>query len=303
MRGPLPPSPPAGLLARTLRRRIWLPQEHGSWVFWLSPFVLGLCVGGAPGGGVAALFLGALAGFLLHQPAAVAVKVLSGRFPRSELAPALLAAGVLSLAGALAVPCLLAHHHPRVLLYVAPGVLLFAWHLALVARRDERRHPGLLLVTGGALALAAPAAYEVAGGADPLTPWVLAVLCWLRNAGDSATVYARLAQRAPSAGAPGAVASAAPASAGAPPGGAPPPAAGALRRMLAWNVAGVLAAGAGAAFGVVPEPVPLAFVLPAADALRIAATTPPRPLLPRQIGLHQLGMAVAFTLLCVLLWR
>lgn len=287
MRGPLPPSPPpAGLLARTRRRRIWLPQEHGSWVFWLSPFALGLCVGGAPGGGVAALFLGALAGFLLHQPAAVVVKVLSGRFPRSELAPALLAAGVLSLAGALAVPCLLAHHHPRVLLYVAPGVLLFAWHLALVARRDERRHPGLLLVTGGALALAAPAAYEVAGGADALTPWVLAVLCWLRNAGDSATVYARLAQRAPGAGA-----------------SAAPAAAGALRRMLAWNVAGVLAAGAGAALGVVPEPVPLAFVLPAADALRIAATPPPRPLLPRQIGLHQLGMAVAFTLLCVLLWR
>ena len=37
-----------------LRKKYWLPSEHGSWVWWMGPFLVGLVVGGAPAGGVTA---------------------------------------------------------------------------------------------------------------------------------------------------------------------------------------------------------------------------------------------------------
>lgn len=297
---PPPPRrrPPAAALAgRLWKRRYVVPTEHGSWALWLGPFVIGLALGGSLGGGVAALFTGALAGFLLHQPAQVAVKALSERGPRSDLLPALVWAGALSVVAALAVPCLLAHHHPRVLLFVAPGVLLFAWHLVLVARKDERRQRGMLLILSAALALAAPAAYVVAHGADLRTPWVLAVLCWLHSATNIATVYVRFEQRRVPARGPGA-----------PPASTVPDAQGTApaRQMLAWHLLALAAAGASALLGLAPPLVPLAFLLPAADALRIAgpgARPPPHALTPRRIGLHQLAVDAAFTALFVLLWR
>lgn len=288
-------APAAALAGRLWKRRYVVPTEHGSWALWLGPFVIGLALGGSLGGGVAALFTGALAGFLLHQPAQMAVKALSERGPRSDLLPALVWAGALSVVAALAVPCLLAHHHPRVLLFVAPGVLLFAWHLVLVARKDERRQRGMLLILSGALALAAPAAYVVAHGADLRTPWVLGVLCWLHSATNIAAVYARFEQRRAAVRGPDA-ASTVPGGAGTAP----------VRTLLAWHVLALAAAGASALLGLAPPLVPLAFLLPAADALRIAGPgtrQPPHALTPRRIGLHQLGVDAAFTALFVLLWR
>lgn len=278
MQRPVPPRP------AFLKKKYVVPQEHGSWTWWLGPFVIGLSVGGHPGGGVLALFLAALAGFLLHQPSAVAVRAWVGRYPRSDLAPALRWVALLSLAAGLAVPCLLLQHHARVLLFVAPGLVLFAWHLALVARRAERRRASLAVIVSGALALAAPAAYVVARGEDPRTPWALAVLCWLHNVTAIAAVYLRLDQRTwPRV----------------PAWGARWRAAGALL----FSHAAALAAAATAALLTLAGPwLPLAFLPPAVDALALALAPAPG-LSPRRVGLRQLAVDVLFTVLVVLLWR
>ncbi len=277
------------MASRTASSRFWkkkyvVPQEHGSWTWWLGPFVIGLSVGGRPGGGVAALFVAALAGFLLHQPAAVAVRAAVGRYPPSDLRPALGWVGLLSLVGGLAVPCLLLHHHARVLLFVAPGVLLFTWHLLLVARRAERRHAGLAVIVSGALALAAPAAYVVAHGEDTRTALVLAALCWAHNGTAIAAVYLRLEQRSWKAG----TAHAGRWSAAAP--------------LLLAHGGALLGAGTAALLRVSGPWLPLAFVPAALDALALACRPAPG-LSPRRVGLRQLAVDALFTALFVLLWR
>lgn len=269
---------------RFLRKKYWLPSEHGSWVWWMGPFVVGLAVGGTPHGGVVALFVAALAAFLLHQPAAVAVKALVGRYPRSDLRPAVTWIGILGAVGLAAVPCVVLHGDAAALGYVVPGAALFAWHLRLVARREERRHVGMALLSGGALAFAAPAAYVVAGGTDALEPWVVWLLCAVHTAASIATVYLRLDQRAWKARPrPGVELRA----------GVGALAAHAVALAAA---AGTIAAGRAPALTLVP------FVLAAADGV-VAVRRPSIAARPARVGLHQLAVDVAFALLLAWLWR
>ena len=178
-----------------LRRGLALPREHGSWVWWLGPFVIGVTAGGQPDVDLAALFVGALAGFLAHQPAAIAVKALVGRRPRADLRPALLWVGIDAAAGAAAGAVLVLRGHAHALLLLLPGAAVFAWSLWLVARRDERRQFLLQVLAAGGLALCAPAAYWVSGGRRYPEPWVLWALCALQSAASIASVFLALEQR------------------------------------------------------------------------------------------------------------
>jgi hypothetical protein len=268
---------------RFLRKKYVLPSEHGSWVWWTGPFLVGLAAGGSPHGGVVALFVAALAAFLLHQPAAVAVKALVGRYPRTDLRPALTWLVILSVVGATAVPCLLAHDEARALVYVVPGAVLFAWHLRLLARREERRHVGMALVSGGALAFAAPAAYVVAGGADALTPWVLWLQCAVHTAASIATVYLRLDQRAWKAR----------------PGPAAEAAAG--RPTLFAHATALATTAVLVAVGRAPVLTLVPFVLAAADGVA-AVRRPALGMRPARVGVHQLVVDVAFALLLAVAW-
>jgi hypothetical protein len=266
-------------------RRTWaLPSEHGSWLWWLGPFAVGIAAGGHPGGDAVALFTAALAGFLLHQPAAIAAKALSGRRPREDLRPALVWIGIYAAVGAAALPCLVAHGHARVLGLLVPGALLFAWHLALVARRSERRRSGVAVLGAGVLALAAPAAYWVAGGTRYPEPWVLWSLCGLQSAASIAQVYLRLEQRTWKAAPPG------------------PARWWAGRSTLGWHLAGPAAAGAFALLRHAPWAAALPFALPLADAIDGVA----RPALgwrPSRVGLRQAVVMAAFTAAMILAWR
>ena len=83
---PSPGVPPRALLARTLfRRTIALPTDHGSWVFLLSPLLIGLFAGGRWTPAIVPLVVAALATFLLRQPVTIAVKAYSGRRSRRDL--------------------------------------------------------------------------------------------------------------------------------------------------------------------------------------------------------------------------
>src|SRR5919109_2479540 len=67
------------------RKQIFLPQDHGSWVFIFSPLLVGLFAGGRFALASLSLVLAAIAAFLIRQPITIAVKAYSGRRPKSDL--------------------------------------------------------------------------------------------------------------------------------------------------------------------------------------------------------------------------
>jgi len=178
-----------------LRRHIALPSDHGSWVFLLSPLLIGLFAGGAWNTATFYLVVAAFAAFLIRQPATIAVKVYSKRRVRRELPPAWFWIAVYSLVGLAALIGLALHGYGYILILAVPGVPVFIWHLYLVGRRAERRQLGVELVASGVLALAAPAAYWVAVGSATPAGWGLWALTWLQSAASIVYAYLRLEQR------------------------------------------------------------------------------------------------------------
>jgi hypothetical protein len=61
------------------RKQIFLPQDHGSWVFIFSPLIIGLFAGEKFTLASLSLVVASLAAFLLRQPITIAVKAYSGR--------------------------------------------------------------------------------------------------------------------------------------------------------------------------------------------------------------------------------
>ena len=67
------------------RKQIFLPQDHGSWVFILSPLLIGLFAGRQFNYASFNLIIAAMAAFLIRQPLTIAIKVYSGRRPKGDL--------------------------------------------------------------------------------------------------------------------------------------------------------------------------------------------------------------------------
>ncbi|RME91144.1 MAG: hypothetical protein D6770_01045, partial [Anaerolineae bacterium] len=183
-------------ISSLFRRHIALPQEHGSWVFLLSPLLIGLFAG--ENITIASLYLSvaALAAFLLRQPVSIAVKAYAGRRPRRDLPAARFWMSIYGLIALLAVAQLVALGFDYLLYLAVPGAAVFAWHLYLVAQRAERRQMGVEVVASGVLALAAPAALWVGHGRYEPDGWVLWALLWLQSAASIVYAYLRLEQRA-----------------------------------------------------------------------------------------------------------
>ncbi|HJS19973.1 MAG TPA: YwiC-like family protein [Anaerolineales bacterium] len=177
------------------RKQIYLPQDHGSWVFIFSPLLIGLFAGGGISLASFYLIVAAIAAFLIRQPITIAVKAYSGRRPRSDLPAAgfwILVYGFFTL---LALTGLISSGHGYILILAVPGLAVFAWHLWLVSRREERRQVNVEIIATGVLALAAPAAYWVGLGRYDPTGWWLWLLTWLQNAASIVYAYLRLEQR------------------------------------------------------------------------------------------------------------
>ncbi|MEW6568969.1 MAG: YwiC-like family protein [Chloroflexota bacterium] len=269
---------------RLLRKHYFLPTEHGAWIWWIGPLLIGLAASKHLTSDAFLLALAALVVFMLRQPATIGVKALSGRRPRTDLAPAAGWATVDLTVAALSLAALVAAGHTHLLLLTVPAVLVFAWHLWLISRRAERGQMGVELVGAGVLALAASAAYWVSGGESDRQAWLLWGLTWLQSAASIVYVYLRLEQRRMPE--------------------APPPAArwrmGA--RTLAYhtfNLAPSLALTIG---GEVPWGVPVAFGLMLADTLEGIAH-PPVGAKPTAIGFRQLGASISFVAVMVLAYR
>jgi hypothetical protein len=263
------------------RRHYILPAEHGAWIWWIGPLLIGWAAAGASTPDIALLAVAALAAFLLRQPAAILVKILAGRRDRREFRPALLWAAIdLGLLAA-AVSALVLRGHAILLALAVPGLLIFAWHLWLIGRRAERGQMGVEIVGAGVLALTAPAAYEVAGGAGRSLPWILWLLCWLQSAASIVLVYFRLAYRKRAA---------------------MPPIEERLRdgrRALAYNGFNAALASILALAGSVPGLMASGFLLMLLDTLA-AVARPPLGQPPTRIGLRQLLTSSLFVALSVI---
>lgn len=180
---------------RYFNRQIALPQDHGSWVFILSPLLIGLFAGGEFNHASLSLVIAAMAVFLLRQPMTAIIKAYSGRRPRSDLPAARLWVLVYGIIALLALANLFYLGQGYIAYLAAPGAPVFAWHLWLVSKRAERRQAGIEVIATGVLSLAAPAAYWVGrGGYDPQGWWLWA-LTWAQSAASIVYAYLRLAQR------------------------------------------------------------------------------------------------------------
>ena len=177
------------------KRYVALPSDHGSWVFLLSPLLIGLFAGGNWSSASVYLIVAAFAAFLIRQPTSMAVKAYSGRRSKRDLPAAWFWISVYGLIALLALAGLISHGYAYLLILALPGVPVFAWHLYLVSKRVERRQLGVELVGSGVLALAAPAGYWVGVGSPEPTGWLLLALTWLQSAASIVYAYLRLEQR------------------------------------------------------------------------------------------------------------
>lgn len=181
--------------ASYFRKQIFLPQDHGSWVFIFSPLLVGLFAG--KHFSLASLYLvtAAVAAFLIRQPVTVAVKAYSGRRARTDIPAAALWIAIYGAFILLALIGLIRGGFIYVLLLAVPGAPVFAWHLWLVSRREERRQVNVEIIATGVLALAAPAAYWVGIGQYDALGWWLWILTWFQSAASIVYAYLRLEQR------------------------------------------------------------------------------------------------------------
>jgi len=177
------------------RKQMFLPQDHGSWVFILSPLLVGLYAGGRFDFASFNLIIAAMAAFLIRQPVTIAVKAYSGRRAKDDLAAAYFWVAVYGIILVLALIALVFTGFGYILYLAIPGIPVFAWHLWLVSRREERKQAGVEIIATGVLSLAAPAAYWVGVGRYDPIGWWLWLLTWLQSAASIVHAYLRLEQR------------------------------------------------------------------------------------------------------------
>lgn len=176
---------------KIFRKQLILPAEHGSWSWLLVPYFVGVMVAGTWNLAAFLVLLGGLAGFLMRQPATVAMRVRAGRGRRADGRPAL---AWTIFFGTIAFACLLgllALGRAALLWLLIPMVGIFVLYL-LASRQRRASVRSLWMELAGALGLSAmaPAAYIAATGQLDDTAWAL----WALMAGQNGlgVLYVRL---------------------------------------------------------------------------------------------------------------
>jgi hypothetical protein len=177
------------------RKHVAIPQDHGSWVFILSPLLIGSFAAHTFTLASLSLIVAALAAFMLRQPSTILVKIYAGRRSKDELYVARFWFALYASIALIALSALILNGFADLLYLALPGGIIFAWHLWLVSKREERRQINVEILATGVLALAAPAAYWVGIGHYDPTGWWLWGLIWLQSAASIVYAYLRLEQR------------------------------------------------------------------------------------------------------------
>ena len=269
---------------RIFRKYVALPTDHGSWVFLLSPLLIGLFAGGSWSTSTLLLILAATTAFLVRQPVTILVKIYSHRRSRIDLFAAWFWTFIFSFIGCLALTGLVQAGYTYLLLLAIPGIPVFGWHLYLVSRRAERRQLGVEVVASGVLALSAPAALWVATGEPTVIGWGLWGLIWLQSAASIVYAYLRLEQRNLAA--------------------APPLTTRIVlgRRALLYTTFNLSLVGALSISGILPPLIFLPYGLQWVETVW-GTLHPAIGFKPTRIGIRQLVVSSLFTLSFILLWN
>jgi hypothetical protein len=270
------------MLRRLFKRQVAWPADHGTWAFFLSPLIVGLFAGGRWREASSYLVIAALSGFLLRQPITTLVKILSRRRSRKDFAAAAVWSGIYLSIALIHLLGLHLRGYSFVLILAVPGVAVFCWYLMLVARRDERRQKGVEIVGAGVLALSAPAASWIGAQWQDPRGWILWVLCWIFSTMSIVHVYARLEQRRTAQEAPALLRRPA-------------------RRALALNTILLAAVVVTEVVTTAPALISFPFLLQWSETAQAAFTRVPPPR-PTSVGIRQLIVSTAFTVLFVLVW-
>ncbi|MFC2054077.1 YwiC-like family protein [Chloroflexota bacterium] len=270
-------------MTKLLIRHIAIPQDHGTWVFFLSPLLIGLFAGGNWSSASVFLTIAALAGFLIRQPATILVKIYTGRRSRRDLLAVFFWISIYSIIGMLALGGLILLGYQYILLLGLPGILVFAWYLYLVSQRSERHKIGVGIVASGVLALNAPAAYWVGVNWPDPRGWWLFILIWLQSAASIVYAYLRLNQR----NLPKITSLSTRISLG--------------RRALLYTTFNLLFVLALSISGVLPILLPLPYALQWVETLW-GTVRPAIGVKPTAVGIRQLIISTIFTILFMLTW-
>lgn len=269
---------------RFFRRAVALPTDHGTWVFLLTPLLIGLYVGGRWTTPSFYLVVATLCGLLMRQPLTIAIKALSGRRSRTDLPAAVFWIAVYGAVGFAHVGGLALRGYGYVLLLATPGVAVFAWHLYLVSRRRERDQLAIELLGSGVLALSATGAYWIGVGRPDPGGWLLWGLAWIQSAASILYVHLRLDQRSASADL-------------------------GWRELVAMARSALVLATLNLGFvfvlctaDVVPRWLFLPYLVQWLEVLR-GTLQPAIALQPKAIGFRQLAVSTLFTLLFILTWH
>jgi len=186
------PSNPAAKPRRGFfRKQLIMPTEHGSWSWLLVPYFVGVIVAGEWNLAAFLVLFGGLAGFLVRQPATVAIRARTGRGRKADGGPAMVWAIIFSAIALASLLGLLALGRTDLLWLLIPLAVVFALYL-LASRQRRASVRTLWMELAGALGLAtmAPAAYIAASGRLDGTAWVL----WALMAGQNGlgVLYVRL---------------------------------------------------------------------------------------------------------------
>lgn len=272
-------------LSMWMRRDLALPQEHGAWVFLLSPLAIGLATANRPPStNSVVLLITALVAFLFRHPLTLVIKSLSGRRSRADLFGAILWACSYGLLGLVGLGFLLAQGFKELLWLTLPALPILAIYLYLVSRRAERHQPILDFAVAVVLGLGAPAAYWVTEGTYSSTGWMLWGLCSLHALTSIAHAFMRLGQRRWQS---------------------LPPLSTQIRTALpalGFNLLAVSITGFFSAISLLPSWLPLAYALQLLESAW-GFWNPALGQKPTQIGLRQLIVSALFTLLFIALWR
>ena len=266
------------------RKHVALPQDHGSWVFILSPLFIGFfAAGGSFSQASVYLIVAAMAAFFFRQPVIVAVKAYAGRRPRTDLPSARFWMVIYALIALLPLIGLVQLGFLDVLLLAIPGLLIFSWYLYLVSKRAERKKEGLEVIASGVMALAAPAALWVGLGEYSPAGWTLWLLVWFQSAASIIHAYMRLGHReldeVPER----------------------PVLWGLGRRALMYTSFNLIVAVALGILGLLPSFIFIPYLLQFIETLWWTLN-PAIKAKPTTVGFRQLGISTLFTILFILTW-
>jgi len=270
-------------IRRFFRRRYAIPAEHGAWVLFASPLLIGFAAGREWNVASNYLLVAAIAGFMIRQPFITIARAHTDRQKQRDLPAARFWILVYGTIAALHVTGLVIRGFGYLLWLTLPGMPVALWHLYLISRRAERRQILVEILGTGALCLAATAGMWVGlGRPDPLG-WVIWALTWGQSGAAVLYAYLRLGQRMHA------------------------PMTGIAERLrlgkwalgLAWlNLVAVITLSFS---GVVSRWLFIPFAIQAAESL-YGTLRPAIGLRPRAIGMRQLFVSVLFTIGFILTW-